>query len=94
MDGARFGKAENYRAQVGCLQPLWHVATQDAPFRKRINRAALAGNDQHDAGAIGLRLAQKTVKREMCFALPHSVQVDRSLHVDLAALQALPQPPL
>jgi hypothetical protein len=91
VGGSGFLKAEDQGAQVRCLQPLRHAATQDAALVDWIGDATLTSNDQHDAGAVRLRLAQKTMEREMRFALPHSMQVDYAVHLRLAALQALPQ---
>jgi hypothetical protein len=47
--------------------------------------ATLAGDDQHDAGASAVRLAQEVLERAMCAVLAHAVQVEAGVDLGLAA---------
>ena len=76
-------EAEHDRAQVGLAQPLGGKPFEHAafigPVAGILRRAALAGDDDDEPRAAGLRMTQEAAQRLMRFGLGQPMQIERSV---------------
>src|SRR4051812_35981252 len=79
---------DHHLAELRQAEPLGHLAAQDAAHLA-LAAHAFAGDDQHEAAAVGLRPAQEPTERDMRLTLGQAMQVESRIDRLASARQLL-----
>src|SRR5581483_7336926 len=79
--------ADHDAAELRQRQPERHLAAQNALLALFTAEAALAGDDEHEGRAIGVRAVQERKQRAMRPRLRHAMQIDPRMNLLAPARQ-------
>lgn len=84
MTDGRDIEADDQRTKLRQAQPVRHLTAQHAALDAFRADAALAGDDENEARAIGLRALQEHQQCAMRAILRHAVQIEPAMNIAAA----------
>src|SRR5437764_598147 len=88
-------EAAHIGAEFRLPQPERHLPLEHAALAPVVaGTRPLAGDHEHEPGAVGLRLTQESEQRDMRLALSAAVQIEARVDLDGTARQTLLEAPI